>query len=274
MTFAASLLSSCWEFATRHPGILLVLFGVAGEVIFDWGEMKGRLACAKRLSALVLIAGLILEFSEAAKSDKDVSSAIERAGIAEQKAGEANERAANSELKVEELRKQNAELAIRLQPRRITQQQKNKFIEILKNDPKCPVKVFVGRRDAETYNYAVQMREMLNSAGFGTGEDENIRDWGDFTINVPINVFNEKSMDNPIIIVLFGEPNKPIDWPGLKVTFDTTGHAINTYTGDISGFAIINDALLRIGINATVTSQTNWFATKPGEWGIFVPQKF
>src|SRR5579859_1028671 len=97
MIAASSLLSNCWEFSTRHPGILLVLLGVAGEVIFDWKEMKGRMAWAKRLSALVLVAGLILEFSEAAKSDKEVSAAIERAGDAEREAGQANERTANTE---------------------------------------------------------------------------------------------------------------------------------------------------------------------------------
>jgi len=70
MIFASSLLSHCWQFATRHPGIVLVLLGVVGEVVFDWKEMKGKMAWAKRLSAIVLIAGLMLEFSEAAKSDK------------------------------------------------------------------------------------------------------------------------------------------------------------------------------------------------------------
>lgn len=96
MILVSSLLFNCWEFSIRHPGILLVLLGVAGEVVFDWKEMKGRLAWAKRMSALILIAGLILEFSEAAKSDKDVSAAIKAAG-------QANERASTNELRVAEL---------------------------------------------------------------------------------------------------------------------------------------------------------------------------
>lgn len=114
MNLAFSLLSNCWDFATRHPGILLVLLGVAGEIIFDWKDMKGRLAWAKRISALVLIAGLILEFSEAAKSDKDVAASIERAGNAEKEAEDAGLLAAkigitNAQLsmRVEDLRSNN-----------------------------------------------------------------------------------------------------------------------------------------------------------------------
>jgi hypothetical protein len=60
-------------FVTRHPGLLLVLIGVAGEVFFDWPEMNGKRAWCKRLSALVLVFGLLLEFAEAAKSDKEVA---------------------------------------------------------------------------------------------------------------------------------------------------------------------------------------------------------
>jgi len=135
MILAFSLLSNCWEFATRHPGILLVLLGVAGEVIFDWKEMKGKMAWAKRLSAIILIAGLILEFYEAAKSDKVVAASIERAGNAERDAKEAGLLAAKigvtnaqlsfqveelrsnnlvTEKQVEELRKENLQLETRM----------------------------------------------------------------------------------------------------------------------------------------------------------------
>ncbi len=104
MILALSSSFSWLEFVIRHPGLLLVLLGVAGEVICDWKEMEGRLARAKRISAILLVVGLAIEFIEAANSDREVAAlgkqaatAIERAGIAEQKAGEANERAAITE---------------------------------------------------------------------------------------------------------------------------------------------------------------------------------
>jgi hypothetical protein len=247
----------------------MVIIGVLGELladggIFSFGQRLQIIADGENARLYII----------AKQAGKDSAASYERAGIAELKAGEANERAANSELKVEELRKQNAELTIRLQPRRITQQQRDKFIELLKNSPKFPVKIFVGRKDTETDNYAKQMREMLNCAGFGIGEDEKIRDYGDFFISLPVDATNEKSMDSPIFMVLFGEPNKPIDWPGLYVNFTTTQAAVTYNTNDISGFGIINAALQQIGIIGATTSQTNWFVKKPGDWCIFIPQKF
>jgi hypothetical protein len=87
------VLFNCWQFITRHPGILLVFLGVVGEIIFDWADMKGRQAWGKRLSAFILIGGLLLEFAEAAKSDKEVALA--------------NQRAVANELQVAELKKEN-----------------------------------------------------------------------------------------------------------------------------------------------------------------------
>ena len=89
MIFAFSL-----GFLARHPGLLLVLVGVAGEVLFDWPEMKGKRVWGKRLSAIILVLGLVLEFVEAAKSDNEVTATKERTAHAERQAGQANERAA------------------------------------------------------------------------------------------------------------------------------------------------------------------------------------
>lgn len=152
MIFASSLLFNCWEFATRHPGILLVLLGVAGEVVFDWKEMKGRLAWAKRLSALVLIAGLILEFSEAAKSDNEVADTKERTALVE----------SNNLV----LRSNVVALELKIQPRTITGIQREKFIKLLTDVPKCPIRIHCGNVDNETRNYANQLRGMLDAAGY------------------------------------------------------------------------------------------------------------
>jgi hypothetical protein len=43
---------------------------------------------------------------------------------------------------------------------------------------------------------------------------------------------------------------------------------------DLSGLGEIISTFQRIGIFGTSVSKTNWFVTKQGEWGIFIPQKF
>jgi hypothetical protein len=84
MIIAASLLSVFGEFLTRHPGLLLVLIGVAGEIVCDWKEMGvGRLARAKRISAILLVIGLMMEFWEAAKSDNEIAKTKERTALVE-----------------------------------------------------------------------------------------------------------------------------------------------------------------------------------------------
>src|SRR5258706_10997202 len=99
MILAATSLSLCFEFIARHPGLLLVLIGVAGEIIFDWKEMgHGRLAYAKRISAILLVVGLMMEFWEAAKSDKEIAAINLQATQAEKKADEAKEQAAKFDL--------------------------------------------------------------------------------------------------------------------------------------------------------------------------------
>lgn len=271
MIVASSVLSLSWEFIKRHPGIVLVLIGVVGEVICDWKEMAKRLVWAKRLSAIVLIVGLAIEFGEAAKSDNEVANTNLHTRLIESNN-------LSLQVTVEELRSKNVapeskviELKGALQPRRITTQQRDRFIALLKSIPKFPVKVFVGREDSETSNYALQIRGMLNSAGFGTGEDINIRKLGDVGLFLPVG--NEVSMDSPFVMLLFGEYGKPVEWPGLKVTFDT-GRAVTTFTNDVSGFGMINDAFNQIGITPALMCATNLFVRKPGEWAILVHQKF
>jgi hypothetical protein len=84
MILAASSLFVCLEFVGRHPGLLLVLIGVIGEIICDWKEMgTGRLARAKRISAVLLVVGLMMEFWEAAKSDNELADTKERTALVE-----------------------------------------------------------------------------------------------------------------------------------------------------------------------------------------------
>jgi len=88
---------------------------------------------------------------------------------------ESHEQIAKLENKTEELRKQNDAFEIKLQPRRITAEQREKFIKIMSyanNFSKMPIKVFVGKSDYETDNFAEQFREMLDQSGYG--EDAKI----------------------------------------------------------------------------------------------------
>jgi hypothetical protein len=184
MIFASSLLFNCWEFATRHPGILLVLLGVVGEVVFDWKEMKGRLAWAKRLSALVLIAGLILEFSEAAKSDNEVADTKERTALVVSN---------NLVLQAKVL-----ELEGKLKPRAITSEQQTNLIACLSRAPlKGKINVFAGIFDAEAVDFAKQISNVLARAGFEVHCPTEIASDAMLTIGPPGANIVVKSVEGP-----------------------------------------------------------------------------
>lgn len=172
----------------------MVLLGVVGEVICDWKDMGGRLARAKRFSAILLIVGLAIEFIEAAKSDKDVSAAIERAGNAEKQAGQANERAAKFEkeaadlfkvgeqakestAKAEtelqkaeagrlELEKQVLALVKKTNVRNISPETKTNLALQLKGVPKGNVEIVMSDKDPECMAFGLDIKKVLVGAGF------------------------------------------------------------------------------------------------------------
>jgi hypothetical protein len=163
---------------------ILVIAGVAGELLADGGIfLFGR-----QLQTIADrdIANTNLEAKQAGKA---AAASYENAAVAKREAGQAKERAANTEsnnaallMRVEELRNQNLGLAskvIAAQPRRITPKQYTDFIEALRNKPKGPVRVIVGREDSETQTYAAQIRQMLDDAGYSTGTSNDITQWGE-----------------------------------------------------------------------------------------------
>ena len=130
------------EFVAKHFGAVLVFIGVVGEGV----EIVLKFICenpsrtfARRLEFIggifwiVLVVGLWMEFSEAAKSDvevaqaeKDAAASVKTAAAARKEAGQANERAAEFELAAakinkvaEELRSNNLVLQIKLQNRTV-----------------------------------------------------------------------------------------------------------------------------------------------------------
>jgi len=111
-----SRLSSIVRFVSRHPGLLLVLLGVAGEVIFDWPETHGPLAWVRRLCSGILVFGLVVEFFEAAESDKQVADLTRQTAIAQKQIAEislevakAHQAVADAQAKAAEANKAAAE---------------------------------------------------------------------------------------------------------------------------------------------------------------------
>jgi hypothetical protein len=155
MTALDSSTLKFWE-SVGLWGFVFVWVGVAGEGIEIFIKLfrpklyERKKLCLDVIGAvfwIVLVMALAVEFLGNVKAMRIADAENTRLdGLA----SAATERAANAELKVEQLRKENAQLEIKLQPRRITAAQREKFIELLKDSPKCPVKIFVGREDDET----------------------------------------------------------------------------------------------------------------------------
>jgi hypothetical protein len=88
---SASVFSWIWEFV-KEPGGLIVLVGVIGELIFEYGKWPGdenRRGKLKRTCGLLLILGLVLEIPESAQLRKLAADANERAAKLEKQAANA-----------------------------------------------------------------------------------------------------------------------------------------------------------------------------------------
>jgi len=172
-----AMVSPTWKFINTHPGILLVAIGVAGNVFFTWHSTKTRKEALARFCEIVLVAGLILEIWEAVRQDKEVAiastqaaEAMDRAGKAEKEAADATLLAARIQKRNFTLRKDLAELSLKVRPRIITAEQVTNFIFLTGKLKKIPVTVSLGQSGNDTETFAAQLREMLSKAGFGTNE--------------------------------------------------------------------------------------------------------
>jgi hypothetical protein len=161
---------------------VLVLLGVVGEVVFDWKEMAGKSGRGKKLSAILLIVGLLMEFREAAQSDIEVGEAKKKAGEAIYQAAQANVRAAKFdsdrvtiEKQAEEIRSTNfvlqarvLELEAKVHPRTITDTQREMLVKCFAIKPKGEVAVQSDFFDTEASTYAGRISDVLKSAAFVT----------------------------------------------------------------------------------------------------------
>jgi hypothetical protein len=132
---------SCSSFCIHHPGVVFVAVGVIGETILE------RHKKLKRFFATLLIVGLLLEMREAVIEDGKVLALQTR---------------------IEELRKQNDALEAKTNPRTITLKQIKAFMFLTEKLPKISVRVAIGEPRDETFNYAWQIRQMLNAAQYMT----------------------------------------------------------------------------------------------------------
>jgi hypothetical protein len=203
---SVSVFKSVRFFSWEHPGILIVVLAVAGEVICDWNRKKTLKERLKKFFGILLVAGLLLEIAEAVKSDEKASAAMQyaansssnsvevlkqvgvlnkEAADARVTAGEANERAANTESNNLVLQSKVLELEARAADRQISEKQINDFIQYLGNSPKGVVFTAVRHPDLETVKYAAQVCSMLTNAGFTIASKMNYSE--------DVSIFNDGS---------------------------------------------------------------------------------
>ena len=201
------LLYACLGFMGRHPGLLLVLIGVAGEIICDWREMVGHLARVKRIFAILLILGLVVEFIEAAKSDKEV---------AELKRQTALVASSNLMLKTNVLA-----LELKLQPRAITPEQQTALIKLLSNCSKGKVYISAGAFDGEATTFAQQIEDVLKKSGFEVAMPKFPDP------DTPV------SLSQPGQHLVVKNPKHPPNYaPGIQQSFAACGIVFDGFWGD------------------------------------------
>jgi hypothetical protein len=268
----------CWE----HPGILLVVLAVAGEVICDWNRKKNLKERLKKAFGMLLVAGLILEIVEAARADRDVAVAnleakragtnaaasYERAAVAEREAGQANERAANTESNNFVLQKQ-------MQPRIITMEQVTNFIFLTAKVPKIPIKICIGQESAETETFAYQFRDMFNQAGFKLDSSAGlfgITRRPDFRMVMPI---NRNDYGDIYFITMNTNWNGVVAYPlNVEITNGLTRPIITNGDNVEAVYEGIQFALGQINIDTKrYISDTNSVFVNSGEFGFLVPDK-
>ena len=278
-----------WEFV-EISGAIIVTVGVTGEYIADFTKFvkgKARKTRLRKISTLVLIAGLAIELAglvttshafnllvskandDAKRAGTSAAASYESAMVAEQKAGVANERAANTESDNLVLKKQLLELEVKMQPRQITSMQITNFIKLLKGIPRTPIKVFRGMEDTETAKYAGQIRAMLDAGGFGTNNEGVVRlGSGYLTQANPI----EPTPQFSVVFMIYGTnsffrgdfsiPNFFVSSYGVPIVLGRDPVAI---------LGAVYFAFNQIGITTGFVEDDQ--ILKPGEVGIWVPQK-
>jgi hypothetical protein len=163
-------------------GAVIVIIGVWGEewaerrkLPFDPNELVPESIIRKQQSGIfwkILLSGLAIELIGVSlttiASHWQISDANNNAGNALKVAAAFNKEA-------EELRSNNLVLKLKMQPRVISAIQVTNFIFLTRYIPKFPISVGVGQIRNETCNYAWQIRNMLDQAGYcAPSSDSNL----------------------------------------------------------------------------------------------------
>ena len=169
----------------------------------SWREYLASTGKEKKLAALLVFSiwavpiftamGTIITGVEAVTSSKENA-------VLHKLAAEANERSKQLESTNLVLRKHVAELEIKLQPRMITAQQFTNFIFLSEKIRRIPIEINIYAEGRDTETFAMHLRDMLSSAGFGTNEGA-----GPFGINRKPQFFigNKPKITNEVPWVYF-----------------------------------------------------------------------
>lgn len=148
------LLISCfvalyWTFVKHHPGAIMVVIGVSGEVTLEWKHTEKRLLRA--FMALVVI-GLGIELGETAEEDRETETI----------------RSTNLVLKsnIEKLRSANLELLAKMQWRTIEPDKRKAIVASLRNAPKGQVDLVGHQADLEAMVFLQHIGGTLAEADF------------------------------------------------------------------------------------------------------------
>ncbi len=169
MFFCLVSLSGSWTFCEKHPGIILVVIGVAGEILAAWKKPQTTREALEKFFGIMLIAGLVLEIWEATKEDRQVAGLELRT---------VNVETTNALLWQTNLtlRAEVATLEIKAQDRTITTEQREKVINYLKNAPKGPVMIGARAASRETDQYFSKVANLIRDSGFTIQSSLSYRD--------------------------------------------------------------------------------------------------
>lgn len=230
---------SQFPFCKHHPGIVLVVVGFFGAVVFGHESSK---ALGKRLAwwcDMLLLIGLLLEMNEAVNEDS----------------------------KILALQKQ-------LQPRTISNKQIYDFIFLTERISKAvPIKIHATFEGDDTFQFAVHIRAMLDKAGFQRDSSANgIEE--DAAQNRTTHIFRDVGWTNewPSLFLIRYGTNVVVT--NTDIPKELTNGFVRPIVSEPNTqriYEAIGDCLTQIGAN------TMWLATSnllsPGEYEIYVPPK-
>jgi hypothetical protein len=177
-------------------------------------------------------------------------------------------------LKVEELRAKNDALEAKQRPRTINFQQITNFIFLTEKIAKFPVRVGVGESRDETFNYAWQIREMLNQAKYTTPDSDTNLAFGTHYDPTAVTVSRGVGDTNEWADVLFVSDNtndfRVFRYSKIEKTNGFSRSSVPAEDTNNTYGAFIN-AFIQIGMKVDWKYKPEWVA--PNHCEIYVKQK-